>query len=60
MKDRRRPYRSISLPKTLLDEVGKVLEELGYWPTKTAFVRQAVLDMLEKYKQELELRRQEG
>lgn len=55
----RRPYKSISFPSSLLEKVDEVVEELGYWPTKTAFVREAVLEKLERYKKELEARRRQ-
>jgi metal-responsive CopG/Arc/MetJ family transcriptional regulator len=42
-------FSTISLPKPLLLAVEKVIEEHGYWPTKTDFVRDAVLEKLEKY-----------
>ena len=46
-------FRTISLPSPLVDEVEKVVENLRYWPTKTDFVREAVLEKLEKYRNEL-------
>jgi len=44
----RGPFSCISLPTPLIREVEKVVEELGYWTTKTDFVRQAVLEKLER------------
>ena len=52
-KKKRGPFSSISFPTPLIKEVGKVVEELGYWPTKTAFIREAVM---EKHRKELEAR----
>jgi hypothetical protein len=37
-----------------LDHVEKIIEEFRYWPTKTDFVREAVLEKLEKYREQLE------
>jgi len=54
---RRRRYLSVSLPASLLEEVERVVGELGYWPTKTSFVREAVVEKLERVKRELEARR---
>ncbi|MFQ6080482.1 MAG: ribbon-helix-helix domain-containing protein [Candidatus Bathyarchaeia archaeon] len=54
---RRQPYSSISIPTRLLKEIEKLVKEIGYWPTKTAFIREACLEKLEKHKKELEARR---
>ena len=43
-------FRTISLPAALVEEVEKVVERLHYWPTRTDFVREAVLQKLKKYK----------
>lgn len=50
----RGPFSSISFPTPLIKEVEKVVEELGYWPNKTAFIREAVMEKLEKRRKELE------
>ncbi|MEM2129078.1 MAG: ribbon-helix-helix domain-containing protein [Candidatus Bathyarchaeia archaeon] len=50
----RAPYSSISLPASLMEEVEEVVRRMGYWPTKTAFIREAVIEKLERYKRELE------
>jgi hypothetical protein len=42
-------FSTISLPTPLVEIVEKVVSELKYWPTKTDFVREAVLEKLEKY-----------
>jgi metal-responsive CopG/Arc/MetJ family transcriptional regulator len=47
------PYKSISIPARLLEEIEKLVEELGYWPTKTAFIREACLEKLERHRKEL-------
>jgi len=52
-KKGRGKFRTISLPAPVVDEVEKVLGKLQYWPTKTDFVREAVLEKLEKYKRNL-------
>jgi len=55
----RGPFSSISFPTPLIKEVEKVVEELGFWPTKTAFIREAVMEKLEKHRKKLENRRRE-
>lgn len=49
-KRRRLLYSSISIPTPLLNEVEKVVKAFKYWPTKTAFIREACLEKLEKYR----------
>ena len=53
-KKGRGDFRTVSLPSSLVDEVEKVVGNLGYWPTKTDFVREAVLEKLERYRREAE------
>jgi len=40
------------LPVHLVKQVEKIIEEFKYWPTKTDFVREAVLEKMEKYTKE--------
>lgn len=42
-------FRTVSLPSKLVEAVEKVVSEFKYWPTKTDFVREAVMEKLEKY-----------
>ena len=49
-------FSTISLPTPLVEEVEKTVDEIGYWPTKTDFVREAVLEKLRRHKKELESR----
>ena len=56
-KKKMRPFSSISLPAALVREVERVVEELGYWSEKTAFIHEAVMEKLEMYKKELKARR---
>jgi len=46
-------YVSISLPTGISDEIDTLIEELGYWPSRGAFVREACLDKIEKEKKRL-------
>jgi len=50
-------FSSISFPTPLINEVERVVNELGYWSTKTAFIHEAVMERLERYKKELEAQR---
>ena len=56
-KTKRLPYSSISIPTRTLVEVEKLVREMGYWPTMTAFIREACLEKLEKHRKDLEARR---
>ena len=47
-------FSTISLPTSLVEEVEKIVEGFEYWPTKTDFIREAVLEKLEKYRKELD------
>jgi len=51
-KGKRLAFSSVSLPTALLETIEDVVSELGYWPTKTAFVREASLEKLNKYRKE--------
>jgi Arc/MetJ-type ribon-helix-helix transcriptional regulator len=53
----RGPFSSISFPTPLVKEIEKVVEEFGYWPTKTAFIREACLEKLERYRKLVEARK---
>jgi endonuclease III len=35
---------------TLVNEIEKVIKDIGFWPTKTTFIREACLEKLEKYR----------
>ena len=60
MRKRRKEARfaTISLPVRLVEEIEHIVETVGYWPTKTDFVREAVVEKLELFRKELEERRQ--
>jgi len=51
-------FATISLPVRLIEEVERIVETFGYWPTKTSFVREAVVEKLERFKKELEGRKE--
>lgn len=47
---RRGDFRSVSLPAALVDEAERIGKELGYWPTKTDFIREAVIKAVANWK----------
>ena len=50
-------FATISLPVRLIEEIEHIVGRFGYWPTKTDFVREAVIEKLERFKKELEERK---
>jgi len=53
-------YVTISLPTGISDEIDKLMEELGYWPSRGAFAREACLTKIREEKLRLrELREAE-
>ena len=46
-------YVTISIPTALAEAIDELNEELGYWPSRGAFVREAVLEKLRDEKQRL-------
>ena len=62
-KKRRRgrgAFASVTLLVPLLREVERVVEELGYWPRRAQFIHEAIMEKLEKYKKEIEARREKS
>ena len=47
-------YTAVSTPKPLVDGVKRLIQKLGYWPSITAFVREAIL---EKMHREIEMQK---
>ena len=36
-------YATVSIPKGILNAIDELIEELGHWPSRGAFVREATL-----------------
>jgi len=54
-------YATISIPIGIADEIDKLMEELGYWPSRGSFVREACITKIREEKRRLrELREAEG
>ena len=51
-KRKRKAFSSVSLPTPLVERVQEVVGKVGYWPTKAAFMREACLEKLDRYKKE--------
>lgn len=39
-------YTTVSFPKPLIEDITKLVEEIGYWPSTTAFAREALVEKL--------------
>ena len=52
-----RKYSTVSIPKGITDAIDELIDDLGYWPSRGAFVREATLEKVrEEQKELLELR----
>ncbi|GAG26163.1 unnamed protein product [marine sediment metagenome] len=51
-------YATVSIPRGIADALDELIEELGYWPSRGAFVREACLEKIrEEQKRLMELRK---
>jgi len=39
-------YTTVSFPKPLIEAINKLVKELGYWPSTTAFAQEALVEKL--------------
>ncbi|MEM2152390.1 MAG: ribbon-helix-helix protein, CopG family [Candidatus Bathyarchaeia archaeon] len=46
-------FGAVSLPLKILEEIDRLIEELGYWPSRSAFVREAYLEKIKREKEKL-------
>jgi Arc/MetJ-type ribon-helix-helix transcriptional regulator len=44
--ERERRYVTVSLPVGIIKAIDALIEELGYWPSRGAFVREACLEKI--------------
>ena len=50
-------YSTVSIPKGIADAIDALIDDLGYWPSRGAFVREATLEKVrEEQGRLLELR----
>jgi Arc/MetJ-type ribon-helix-helix transcriptional regulator len=47
-KKQSRKFRSVSLPTGVLEAIDALIEELGYWPSRSSFVREACLEKMRR------------
>jgi len=44
--DKTEKYATISLPSAVIKAIDDLIEDLGYWPSRGAFVREACLEKI--------------
>jgi len=55
---KKRKYVTASIPIGIANDIDKLIEELGYWPSKGSFVREACTEKIWKERKKMsELRR---
>ena len=53
MSEEKRKFGSVSLPMGILEAMDALIEELRYWPSRGAFVREACLEKIRMEKDRL-------
>lgn len=53
--DRRRKveFGSVSIPNRVLRDVDDLIRRIGYWPSRSAFVREAVIEKIRRERERL-------
>jgi len=46
-------YLTVSLPRGIAVEIDRLIEELGYWPSRGAFAREACLEKIREERRRL-------
>lgn len=41
-------FSTVSIPLPILEAIDRLIEELGYWPSRSTFVREACLEKIER------------
>lgn len=49
----RRKYATVSIPQGIADAIDELIEKLGYWPSRGAFVREACLEKIREERRRL-------
>lgn len=49
----RKKYVTVSIPQGIADAVDELIEKLGYWPSRGAFVREACLEKIREERRRL-------
>jgi Arc/MetJ-type ribon-helix-helix transcriptional regulator len=41
-------FSTVSVPLPILEEIDSLIKELGYWPSRSSFVREACIEKIER------------
>lgn len=41
-------FSAVSVPLPVLEEIDNLIKELGYWPSRSSFVREACIEKIER------------
>ena len=44
--NKKRKYATVSIPTGIVEDIDRLIEELGYWPSKGSFVREACTEKI--------------
>ena len=53
-------YVTVSIPKPIADDIDRLIEELGYWPSRSSFTREALINQVMAWKMKLKQLREEA
>jgi len=43
-------WKTVSIPRGLADDIQKIIDEFGYWPSLGAYIREAALEKMRREK----------
>lgn len=58
-EEKKRKFGSVSISIGILEEIDKLIEELRFWPSRSAFVREACIEKMRHEREERKARRAE-
>jgi Arc/MetJ-type ribon-helix-helix transcriptional regulator len=53
MSEKKTKYVSLSIPVDIAKDIDELIEELGYWPSRSAFAREACLEKIREERRRL-------
>ena len=53
MASKRKKYATVSIPQGIAEAIDELIEKLGYWPSRGAFVREATLEKIREERKRL-------
>ena len=52
--NKKRKYSTVSIPTMIADDIDRLIEELGYWPSKGSFIREACTEKIWKERRKIQ------